>query len=113
MSSRYCKSIPTEIYFVKDSNGWYGGPYVHPPKGRDQLIVCKIVNISVRGNVKKSPAVDKIALNAELLAIEKWLKSKEGKQTMKDKMNQVSEVEKIIDSMNDISMEDLRKPFNI
>jgi hypothetical protein len=113
MSSRYTKSIPTEIYFTKDINGWYGGPYVHPPKGNVQLIVCKITNITVRGNVKKTKTVDKIALNAELLAIERWLKSEEGKQTIKDKMKEVSEVEKIIDSMNDISLEDLRRPFNI
>lgn len=113
MSSRYTKSIPTEIYFTKVGNGWYGGPYVHPPKAVDQLIVCKIVNISVKGNIKKTKTVDKLSLNAELLAIEKWLKSAEGKQTIKDKMKEVSEVEKIIDSMNDISLEDLRRPFNI
>jgi hypothetical protein len=113
MASRYTKSIPTEIYFTKVGNGWYGGPYVHPPKAVDQLIVCKIVNISVRGNVKKSKSTDKIALNAELLAIEKWLKSEEGKQTLRDRMKQVDEIDKVIDSMNDISLEDLRRPFNI
>jgi len=113
MSSRYCKSIPSEIYFTKDSNGWYGGPYVHPPKGRDQLIVCKIVNISVKSTAKKTPAVDKQALNADLLAIEKWLQSDEGKQTIRNKMKELDEQDKIIDKMNDISLEDLRKPFNI
>jgi hypothetical protein len=113
MSSRFTKSIPSEVYFVKAKNGWYGGPYVHPPKGNQQVITCKIVNISVKNAVKKTKTIDKQALNIDLLAIEKWLKSDEGKQTMKEKMKQVSEIEKIIDSMNDISIEDLQKPFNI
>jgi len=110
---RYCKSIPTEIYFTKDSNGWYGGPYVNPPKGKVQLIVCKIQSISVKGDVSKSKTIDKLTLNAELLAIEKWLKSDEGKQVIKDKMKDVNAVEKIIDAMNNINIEDLKKPFNI
>jgi hypothetical protein len=113
MSSRYCKSIPTEIYFTKDINGWYGGPYVHPPKGRQQVIVCKIVNISVKNAPKKIKAVDKPILDAELLAIEKWLQSDEGKQTIRDKMKELDEQDKIIDKMNDISIEDLRRPFDI
>ena len=113
MSSRYTKSIPSEIYFTKQSDGWYGGPYVHPPKGKQQLIVCKIVEVSVKGCVSKSPAVDRIALNAELLAIEKWLQSDEGKQTLRDKMKEIDEQDKIIDKLNDISLEDLRRPFDI
>lgn len=52
MSSRYTKSIPSEVYFTKESNGWYGGPYVHPPKGKQQVIICKIMEITV-GNPKK------------------------------------------------------------
>lgn len=84
MASRYCKSIPTEIYFIKESNGSYGGPYIHPPKGKDQLIICKIQNISVKSNPKKTVTVDKPSLSTELPRIEKWLKSDNGKETMKE-----------------------------
>ena len=112
MGNRYCKSIPSEIYFTKEGD-WYGGPYVHPPKGKVQLIVCKIMDVSVKSTVKKTPTVDKSVLDVDLQILKKWLISEEGKMILRNKMNQISEVEKVINAMSDISIEDLRRPFDI
>jgi len=141
MSSRYCKSIPSEIYFTKDLNGWYGGPYVHPPKGREQVIICKIMEIKVgKPDKKKKDTLSSLINDAEkerfaeehkgsypadipsekelkdsrdLRHLAEWLKSEEGKMKIREALQKADETSKIIDKMNDLSGIDLTKPFNI
>lgn len=52
--------------------------------------------------------------NTELLSINNWLKSDEGKQAMNNIIIKVNENDnKIIDKLNDINIDDLRKPYDI
>lgn len=140
MSSRYTKSIPSEVYFVKESNGWYGGPYVNPPKGKQQVIICKIMEITVGKPKKKSNTLDNISNMAEreqfaeehkgsfpadipskeelkqsqdLRHLAEWLKSAEGKLKIKEAQEQAEKDSKIIDKLRDIDPKILREPFNI
>ena len=142
MSSRYCKSIPSEIYFTKDLNGWYGGPYVHPPKGKVQVITCKIVNITVGNPLKKvksdtlgslintaekerfaeehkgsypadMPSEKELRDSKDLSKLADWLKSEEGKMLIREAQEKTEEDCKIIDKLRDIDPQKLREPFDI
>lgn len=41
---RWTKQEPKKVYYIKNqSTGWYQGPYVNPPVGRDDVMVFSLV----------------------------------------------------------------------
>lgn len=39
---RSTKQEPKKIYYTKGGDGWYGGPYVNPPKGCSEVLVYNL-----------------------------------------------------------------------
>ena len=43
MGSRYTKSIPEKVFFQNVGNGWFSGPFVTRPKGRDKVLAFRLI----------------------------------------------------------------------
>lgn len=43
MGNKYIKNIPEKVFFQDVGNGWFGGPFVTRPKGKDKVLAFRLI----------------------------------------------------------------------